>query len=616
MNRNFYLNIVATLILLILIFFGVVMVGVFDRMRFEQEANRRVIAELTEAVRNIRSVPAGEARGEAASVVNTGAPAANREFFEPDATPGDRIIYVSAADTGNMNYLITNEATLGEFYGICNSSPAARNLANPDVFEPLMAESWKLSEDKLTYTIKLRKGILWHDFTDPVTGKEWRDVEVTAHDFKFYYDVVMNPQTNCAPLRGSLMDIQDIEVINDYEFKVVWKKKYFRSELITLGLGPLPRHLYHAYEGPFDPLKFNDDHQRNRIIVGCGPYRFVRWDKDARVVFTRWEKYFGNELGIGPPVKNIVYEIIKMANTRFQALLGGNIDWMGLTPEQWITRTNVPQFQKGGTLDKYQTGGQSYSYIGYNLRKPLFQDRRVRQALTMLVNRERILKDIYYGLGRIAIGPFYHDSPYYDKGLEPWPFDPQKAKQLLAEAGWRDTDGDGVLDKDGVKFEFTMMEIANSPTQTRMFPIIKEDFAKAGIDMKIQTFEWSVYIQRLDQRNYEACSLAWSMPYDPDQYQVWHSDSDGSGGSNHIGFRNPEADRLIEAIRVEFDVKKRIELAHQFQRLLHEEQPYTFLFAADRLEAISGRYRNVRVFPLGIPAEIIWTPRAQQLTIP
>lgn len=614
MNRNFYLNVVATLILLILIFFGTLMVGVFDRMRFEQEANRRAVAELADAVRNLRAAPAAASRGDAAPV--PAGPVANREFFDPDAVPGDRIVYTAMADTGNMNYLINNEASVAEFYTLCGSAPAARNLANPEVFEPLMAESWSLSEDKLTYTVKLRKGILWHDFTDPVTGREWRDVEVTAHDFKFYLDVVMNPRTNCAPLRTGLQDIRDIEIVNDYEFKVIWKRRYFLSESMTLGLSPLPRHLYHAYEGPFDPLKFNDDHRRNRMIVGCGPYRFVRWDKDARVVFTRWEKYFGNALGIGPAIRDIAYEIIKMDNTRFQALLSGGIDWMGLTPEQWVARTAVPQFGEKGTLKKYRTTGRAYSYIGYNLKKPLFQDRRVRQALTMLVDRERILKNIYHGLGRIVTGPFYYDSPYNDRSIEPWPFDPARAGKLLAEAGWRDTDGDGILDKDGGKFEFTIMEIANHPIQTRMLPIIKEDMARAGIDMKIQTFEWSVYIQRLDQRNYEACTLGWSAPFESDPYQIWHSDSDSDNGSNHIGFRNPEADRLIEAFRGEFDVKKRIELAHQLQRLLHEEQPYTFLFSADRLEVISARYRNVRVFPLAIPAEIVWTPQDQQLTIP
>ncbi len=616
MNRNFYLNIIATLILLILIFFGVTMVGVFDRMRLEQEENRRVIAELSDAVRNFRVAPVLAVNSRTIPSQTAETPAANQEFYDPDATPGGRIIYTAMADTGNMNYLINNEASLAEFYGLCGSSLAARNLKDPDVFEPLMAESWKISEDKLTYTIKLRKGILWHDFTDPVTGREWRDVEVTAHDFKFFLDVVMNPETNCAPWRTGLMDIQDIQVINDYEFKVIWKNKYFRSESITLGLSPLPRHLYHAYEGPFDPLKFNDDHQRNRLIVGCGPYRFVRWDKDARVVFTRWDKYFGNALGIAPPIKDIAYEIIKMPSTRFQALVSGNVDWLTLTPEQWMTRTDIPQFGENGILKKYQITGRSYFYIGYNLRKPLFQDRRVRQALTMLVDRERILKDIYYGLGRIVTGPFYYDSPYNDKSIKPWPYDPARAAKLLADAGWRDTDGDGVLDKDGKKFEFTIMEIANHPIQTRMLPIIKEDMARVGVDMKIQTFEWSVYIERLEQRNYEVCTLGWSAPYESDPYQIWHSAADSSNGSNHIGFRNPEADRLIEAFRVEFDVKKRIELANQLQRLLHEEQPYTFLFSPDSLQTISARYRNVREFPLGIPPEIIWTPLSQQLNIP
>ncbi len=617
MNKNFYLNFIATLMLIALIFFGITIVNVFDRLRLEQENNRKAIDELR---KYLQSAPAQIVERTVEPQAKTASPAAdiaNREFFEPQAVPGDRIIYTIMADTGNMNYMINNDSTVSEFYGICNSSLAERNYAKPELYQPVMAESWTRSEDNLVYTIKLRKGILWHDFTDPVNGKKWEDVEVTAHDFKFYVDVIKNPQTNCAPLRTYLQNLDRIEVINDYEFKVVWTSPYFLSESWSLGLPPLPRHLYHAYEGPFDPLRFNDDHQRNRMIVGCGPYRFVRWDKDSRVIFTRWEKYFGNELGIAPPIKDICYDVIKMPNTRFQALISGKVDWMGLTPEQWHARTDVPAFGENGILKKHRYLNRVYSYIGYNQQNPLFQDRRVRQALTHLVNRDRILKDIYYGLGRVVTGPFYYESPYNDLSIKPWPFDVVKAKQLLAEAGWKDTDGDGIVDKGGIKFEFTIMEVANHPIQTRMLPLIKEDMAKAGIDMKIQSFEWSVYIQRLEQKKFDACTLGWSSPYESDPYQIWHSsEADKPASSNHIGFRSKEADKLIEAMRVEFDFDKRIKLAHQFQQLLHDEQPYTFLVASDSLVAIASRYQNVRLFPLGIPSTIVWTPASEQLTIP
>ncbi|MDD5728792.1 MAG: ABC transporter substrate-binding protein [Victivallales bacterium] len=425
--------------------------------------------------------------------------------------------------------------------------------------------------------------------------------------------MIRNPKTNCGPLRVYYQDVDKIEVLDRYKFKITWKKRYFRSLGLTLGMQPLPRHLYHAYPGPFDPLKFNDDHQRNRVIVGCGPYRFLRWDKDNQVIFVRFEKYFGKKYGIMPPLKYRVYRIIKHPNTRFQALTSGAIDQLSLDSEQWTKRTGGREFQPGGELRKIKYLAQSYAYIGYNLRNPLFKDKKVRRALTHLIDRERILKEVLHGLGEIVTGPFFYNSQAYDKSIKPYAFDIAEAKKLLAEAGWKDSDGDGILDKDGKNFCFTFMQISGSVSQQKIIPLIKEDMAKAGIDMQIQVFEWAVYLQRLEQKNFDVCFLAWSLSYEADPYQLWHSSqADKLHTSNHISFKNAEADRLIEQIRETFDTQKRIELCREFHRLLHEEQPYTFLFAPYSLIAQSSRYRNVRVFPLRLETEIMWTPKAKQ----
>jgi peptide/nickel transport system substrate-binding protein len=480
-----------------------------------------------------------------------------------------------------------------------------------------MAESWSLSEDKLTYTIKLREGILWHDFVDPVSGEEWKDVPVTAEDFKFYIDVIKNPDVDCAPLRVYFQDLDRIEVVNDLEFRVVWSKKYFKSESITLGLSPLPRHFYHAYEGPFDGKRFNDDHERNRIVVGCGPYQFQRWDKFQRIVLERWEKYYGRRYGVMPPIKHRVIEIIKHPNTQFQALLAGKIDSMGLQPDQWVNKTNTPEFDPvTGSIRKIKTMGHAYFYIGYNLNNPLFQDRTVRRALTHLVNRERIASEVFFDLAVVTSGPFFIESPYYDSSVEPYPFSIEKGRELFADAGWRDTDGDGILDKDGKKFEFTILAVAGHPTQSKMLPIIKEDMEKAGVVMRIANVEWPVYTQRLETKSFEVCTLGWTSDLEPDPYQLWHSSqAEIPSSSNHIGFKNPEADRLIEEIRVCFDLQERIRLCHEFHRLLHEEQPYTFLFSRNSLLALSARYRNVREFPLGVEPKTFWTPTEAQKRI-
>jgi len=609
MHGGAYLKFILTVLVLVIAFFGYMLVTAVDRVH---ESNMRILARLND------SPAAGYAAVPAASAAvpvrkeKTKSEFANAEFFDPAAPVGGRMIQATNADTANMNVLINNDATAQTFYSLCTASLADRNFAKPEEFQPMLAESWTISKDHKVYRIKLRKGIYWDDFTDPVTKKEHRNVEVTAADFKFFVDVVKNPKVNCQPLRVYYQDLESLKVIGRYEFEVRWSKEYYGSMASTLGLTPLPRLLYRDYDGPFDAEKFNGDHARNRIIVGCGPYQFVRWDKDRRVIFRRNPRYIGNRFGAAPALQTLVFEIIKHPNTRFQALLSGDLDQLELTPDQWIKRGGEKPF-RDGRLKRYKYPAQSYSYIGWNLRNPLFADVRVRRALTMLIDRPRIQKDVYFGLAQIATGPFSPKTAYADPSIQPWPYDPAKAKELLAEAGWKDSDGDGILDRNGKKFTFTMLQIATSSIQQKLMPMIKETLAAAGIDMKIQNVEWSVYVQRIEEKSFEACCLGWTSPLDPDPYQVWHSSqADKEKGSNFIGFKNAEADRIIETLRRTFDMKKRIALAHRFCRILHEEQPYTFLFVPNNLEAISSRYRNVRKFPTGIPDSILWVPAAEQ----
>lgn len=613
MGKNTYQNIIITLFLAVFAIFAFIQTKNIDLMRLRLEKVSENIKGMESRLSQNQAVakevmPRDSNITVSSSQSATSAKIANIEFYDKSAVSGGKIVAAVSSETKNMNHLVNNESFVSSIYSYAMDSLAERNLEKPEIFEPKLAESWEISEDKLSYTVHLRKGILWHDFKDPVGGKEWKDVEVTADDFVFYVEAVKNKDTDCAPIRSYLQDMDKIEVIDKYTFKVFWNKKYFLSESMTLSLEPLPRHLYHAYEGVFDGKKFNDDHERNRIIVGCGPYCFDRWEKGQKIVLKKWDKYYGRAIGVMPPLNEIIFEVIKHPNTQLQALISQKIDQMGFTPDQWVNNTNVAPFDENtGFLKKYKYPSRSYSYIGYNLRMPIFSDKRVRRALTHLVNRERILKDIYHGLGRICTGPFFMDSPYYDKNIEEYEFSPQKAKELLAEAGWIDSDADGILEKDGKKFEFTILSVADHPIQLKMLPMIKEDMAAAGIIMKISPVEWSVYVQRLENKNFDVCVLGWAMGFESDPYQLWYSkEAEKTASSNHCGFVNKEADDIIMKIRESFDLNERISLCHKFHAILHEEQPYTFLITPYSLLGLNAKYKNVRIFSSGLEIRTIW----------
>ena len=282
-----------------------------------------------------------------------------------------------------------------------------------------------------------------------------------------------------------------------------------------------------------------------------------------------------------------------------------------------MNNTGTAEFQEGGFLRKMRLPSMSYSYIGLNLTNPLFQDRNVRVALSHLVDRKRIIRDVYYDLVRPISGPFFVDSQANDPSIEPYDFDVEKAKKMLADAGWKDTDGDGVLDKDGKPFVFTVIYANSSTTDQKLLPILKEDFARAGVKLEILSLEWSVMLERIDKRQFDAVRLAWRMSVSNDPYQLWHSDNlKIEASSNFVSFANPEADRLIMEIRTCFDLDKRTELYHQFHRLIHEEEPYLFLVSPYDLFVINKRYQNVVEYPLGVYQNTFWVPKAKQMAVP
>lgn len=560
------------------------LISSYDRAR----AANRLLTEKISTL-NIRKMSSGQQHRRSGIF-------ANQQYFSPDAVDGGTLKTAIASDPPGLNPLLNNEASAQDIFGYCSMTLAERDWMQQELFRPMLAESWEISPDRKTYHIRLRKGIYWHSFTDPVTRIRHPKKEVTAHDVKFTVDVIKNPEVNCAAIRAYYMDLKEIKVINDHEFTVIWDREYYGSMAQTLGLFPLPRHFYMP-DGTFDGRKFNDDHQRNRMIVGCGAYIFQSWESGKEIRLERNPDYIGFDYGAAPPLKTRIFKIIKLPNTRFQSLLAGELGMLGLTPEQWKNRTGTTQFTSGKIRKISFPDYSSYSYIGYNHRMHCFKDAATRRALTMLINRQEILDKIKFGLGTISKGPLIPDSAYADPELKPWPYDPEEAKKLLAQAGWFDSDGDGILERNGEKFSFTMLQISGATEQHRMLLLVQNFFAAAGIEMKLQTVEWSVLLERIKKQTFEACSLGWQNSVDPDLYQIFHSSQSKPGGDNFIGYKNPQLDELILKLRQEFDMKKRIEISRQIEKIIHLDQPYTFLFCSDALVAIDADFENVRIFP-------------------
>ncbi len=486
------------------------------------------------------------------------------------AQDGDWLIYHIGAEPGTLNPVTATDV----YESIINGGNIYETLVKRDnktlEIIPLLAESWDISDDKLTFIFHLKEGIKWHD------GKPF-----TSEDVVFSYNKIMDPKVDSARLKSYYQEIKSVEALDMYTVKFKYARPYFLALEFCGGMPLVPKHL-------FEDGDFNKN-PAGRKPVGTGPYKFSSWETGREIALVKNDDYWGKK----PHLNKIVLRIINDPNVAFQVLRKGEIDFAGLTPIQWNKQSETKKFRED--FNKYSYFTPNYNFIGWNEERPFFKDKRVRTAMTHLLNRKLILEKILYNLGAIVTNPFYINSKEYNKQLDELEFNPELAKYLLDEAGWIDTNGNGIRDKDGVEFEFEFLLPNGSDTSDKISTILKEEVDKVGIKMQIRNIEWAVFTQRLNERKFDAVILGWSMGVESDPYQVWHSSQISGGGSNFVGFNNKEADKIIEEARKEFDKDKRIVLYKRFSEIVYDEQPYTFLFCRNSTVALNKRFDNVNV---------------------
>jgi len=456
--------------------------------------------------------------------------------------------------------------------------------------KPLLAEGYEISDDGLEITLRLRDDVYFSD------GQE-----MTSDDIIFSYQTIINPRVDAHALANYYYPVRQVIRIDNRTVKFVLREPYFKG-LEICGLMPiLPKHIYEFS----DPADFN---KRRSEPVGSGPYVFEKWNVGSEIVLRRNENYWGYK----PKLQKIVYRVITNNVAALQALRSHKIDFMVPTAEQFVEMSQNEEFVKDFNCLSYWNPGTGYSYIGWNQKTPFFSDRRVRLAMTHLIDREMIIKHLMKGLARIVTGPFYILGKQYDSSIQPWPYDPKRAKELLDEAGWIDTNGDGIRDKDGVPFSFKFMIVSDYKPGEQIAKLLKDEMAKAGIDLIPDPYEWSVFEERLNTRSFDATILAWNGVVLEDPYQIWHSSQIEGRGSNLVGFNHSEADAVIEEARRTLDEEKRNNLYHRFHQILHEEQPYTFLRTRPSIRFLDRRFENVIAHKLGLNPFEWYVPKEKQ----
>ncbi len=528
------------------------------------------------------------------------------------------IFYVQDPDT--LNPLTSNDNVSEELLKLSYEYLAQRRYDDPTKWEPLLAESWDFDRDKLEYTIHLRKGVMWHPIKLP-NGKELPATELTAADVKFTFDCLFNKYVEASHYRSYYEDSEakdeahklrmKVSLVpgDKYTVKMRWSKPYFLMDDWSLwSIFIIPRHVFSVNENG-EPISLDvsskefangfNNHWANKLGCGTGPMMLTKWIKDRQVEFQRNPNYWGAPYYFS----RVIYRTNSNLNTALQETLQGQYDH-ALIPQkdQYVQSKTHPNVLSGKVklVDYFYP---AYRYIGYNENREFFKDKRVRWALSHAVPVDQIVDKVFHKLAVRVTGPFQVGSPANDETLPPVDFDLEKSKKLLDEAGWIDSNGDGIRDKmiDGQRVDasFDFMIYSDIEAYQTIAEIVKQNCRKIGVEVKISPAKWDLMLQKLRKKEYDATMLGWTMDWKNDPFQIFHSSqADLPDTSNNINYKNPAVDRLIEKLRVTIDDDEQNKIFKQIHKLIYDDQPYTFLFADKETAGEDARMQNIKFYTL------------------
>lgn len=535
----------------------------------------------------------------------------------PAADDPLRLAYPNDPDTINA---VTGSDTVSEAFQRFVYEPLAnRQYADPDQWENFLAESYTFDEKTLEFTIQLRKGVKWHPMKLP-DGTPLPETDVTARDVKFTFDCILNTFVEAAHFRSYYEDPNAAKTGNKfrikvstsrkdkYQVKIQWTEPYFLAKEFTLAVPIIPQHVY-SVDKKGEPISFDfaseefgkgfNDHWANRSMCGTGPMMFAEWEREQKFQLIRNPNYWGKPFFFS----KMDYRCIANPTTAVKTALAGDLDFNPV-PEKdvYLQAKDNPNVVAGKVLRR-EFDYPAYRYIGYNLRRGDFlKDAKVRTALGHAVPVDQIIAQVFKGLAIRCKGPFPPTSPGLDPTIEPLAFDLTKANALLDEAGWKQgADGWRTKTVDGKESvaRYDLLVYSDSPSFQTIGEIVKENSRRIGVDVQISPVKWSLFLQKLRKKEFDACMLGWAMPWQQDPYQIWHSSqADVPESSNAIGYANKEVDALIEELRKTLDSKKQIELYRKIHARIFADQPYTFLFCEKQTVLQNARIENVNFYAI------------------
>ncbi|MBI1979579.1 MAG: peptide-binding protein [Elusimicrobia bacterium] len=482
----------------------------------------------------------------------------------------DTFIESSIGDASYLNPILASDNASGAINGMVFNGLVKYDSQIQLIGD--LAESWDISKDGLTFRFHLKHNVFWHD------GHPF-----TAEDVLYTYERLVDPEVK-TPYSSNFDKVKKFEVLDPHTLRITYKEPFVPA-LESWGMGIVPRHVFADAKG-----KAFNEHPANKRPIGTGPYRFKEWKVDEKIVLESNPNYFGGK----PHIARYVFRIIPDNAVEFLELRNKTIDTMVLTPDQYRA---YEEFFDGYKRFRFPRG--AYSYFGFNLKNPLFQEKRVRLAIAHAIDKKALVNGVLLGMGQSATGPFLPLSWSFNPEVKDFEYLPELSKKILSEEGWADTNGDGILDKNGRPFQFTLITNQGNKLRSLTAEILQQQLKKIGIKMQIRIVEWSTFIKNfIDKRQFEAVILGWALSPDPDIYNIWHSSQKKDGQYNFVSYDNPEVDRLLEEGRRSFNLEKRKQIYQKVHTLIHDDIPYIFLYYPDFLPVVQERFVGPKVVPI------------------
>ena len=463
---------------------------------------------------------------------------------------------------------------------------------------PLLAKSWEWAKDSSSITFHLRDNVKWSD-----------GVPLTANDVVFSLDVYSDPVVN-SRLYGIFEDLytnkenhidvaKSFVVKSDYELQINFKP-HSSPDLVDIVHPVIPKHIFDKYK-----RKDLETAKDNFNPVTSGMFVLKKWDRNQTITLGVNKNSF---LYKPDKISELVFKVIPDYTSRLTQLKKGEIDLMEL-----IKTEDIDDLKSNENVMLKTIEGREYEYIGWNNIDPktyeekkeftpnkLFGDKEIRIALTYAINRQEILEDYLYNYGELAatpISPIFNSA--YDPEIKLYEYNPEKAKKILTDDGWTDSNNNGIIDKNGVEFEFTLTIPAGNPLRPYEATIIKNNLRAIGIEVSIATLEMGAMMDDIIARKQDSWIAAWYIPIPIELKSYWYSDLQNTP-LNFVGYQNKTADNLMDELKVHLPKERQKKLYYRFQEIMHEDQPVTFMYWISDIVGINKRIKNINITPLGV----------------